>query len=131
MAVGILVAALLLGSANIIQSALSPLMGVLLFEFQRSGASMSRGRLALYCAAHLAMAFLIAVVAMSFSLRIFGRLTRSYMRAGKELEKGNVAVGLLLAGVVFIVGMYIGDAVESLAKSSLPHAGYSSIQMMR
>ena len=28
-------------------------------------------------------AFVLAVTAMSFSLRVFGRLTRSYMKAGK------------------------------------------------
>lgn len=131
-AVGLLITALLLGSANIIQNALTPLTNVLLFEMQRAGgADISRGRLALYAAAHLSMAFLMAVIAMSFSLRVFGRLTRGYMRAGKELEKGNVAVGLLLAGVVFVVGMYIGDGVEALAKSLVPQAGYSQIQMMR
>ena len=43
------------------------------------------------------------VLAMSFSLRVFGRLTRSYMRAGQELHRGNVAVGLLLSGVVLVV----------------------------
>ena len=130
-AVGILITALLLGSANIIQNALTPLTNLLLFQFQQGAATMSRGRLALYTAAHLIMAFLMAVLAMSFSLRVFGRLTRNYMRAGKELEKGNVAVGLLLAGVVFVVGMYIGDGVEALAKSLIPQAGYSSIQLMR
>ncbi|MBI4424294.1 MAG: hypothetical protein HY554_11230, partial [Elusimicrobia bacterium] len=68
--------------------------------------------------------------AMSFSLRVFGRLTRSYMKAGKELEKGNVAVGLLLAGVVFIVGMYIGDGVEALAKALVPQPGFGSVRVM-
>ncbi len=129
-AVGILVTALLLGSANIIQNALSPLTNVLLFSLQSGGATMSRPRLAMYAAAHLTMAFVMAVVAMSFSLRVFGRLTRGFMRAGMELEKGNVAVGLLLAGVVFVVGMYIGDGVEALAKSLVPQAGFSQIQMM-
>ncbi|MBI4424756.1 MAG: hypothetical protein HY554_13575, partial [Elusimicrobia bacterium] len=85
-AVGLLVTALLLGSANIIQNALTPLTHLLLFSLQSEGAGPSRGKLALYAAAHLSMAFLMAVVAMSFSLRVFGRLTRSYMKAGKELE---------------------------------------------
>ncbi|MBI5200517.1 MAG: DUF350 domain-containing protein [Elusimicrobia bacterium] len=130
-AVGILVTALLLGSANIIQNALTPLTNLLLYSLQGGDTAMSRTRLALYAAAHLSMAFIMAVVAMSFSLRVFGRLTRSYMRAGLELQKGNVAVGLLLAGVVFVVGMYIGDGVEALAKSLVPQAGFSQIQMMR
>lgn len=129
-AVGLLVTALLLGSANIIQNALTPLTSVLLFSLQGGAPAMGRGKLALYAAAHLTMAFLMAVVAMSFSLRVFGRLTRSYMRAGQELEKGNVAVGLLLAGVVFVVGMYIGDGVESLAKSLVPQPGFGQIQLM-
>lgn len=130
-AVGLLVTALLLGSANIIQNALTPLTNVLLFSLQ-SGApqQMSRLRLGLYAAAHLTMAFVLAVVAMSFSLRVFGKLTRSYMVAGKELEKGNVAVGLLLAGVVFVVGMYIGDGVEALAKALVPQPGFSQIRVM-
>lgn len=130
-AVGLLVTALLLGSANIIQNALTPLTNLLLFSLQ-SGApqQMSRPRLALYAIGHLGMAFVLAVTAMSFSLRVFGRLTRSYMRAGQELEKGNLAVGLLLAGVVFVVGMYIGDGVEALAKAVVPQPGFGQIRVM-
>ena len=131
-AVGILVTALLLGSANIIQNALNPLMSLLLYTLQSDAApGMGRARLALYSAAHLAMAFVMAVVAMSFSLRVFGRLTRSYMVAGKELQRGNVAVGLLLAGVVIVVGLYIGDGVEALAKAMVPQSGVGQIRLMQ
>lgn len=131
-AVGILVTALLLGSANIIHNALSPLMNLLTFHLESDApAAVGRGRLALYAGGNLILAFLLAVGAMSFSLRVFGRLTRSYMRAGKELEHGNVAVGLLLSGVVFVVGMYIGEGVEALAKAVIPQPGMGRIQMMQ
>ena len=131
-AVGILVTALLVGSANIIQQALTPVMNLLVMNLNTPQANtLSHWKLAGYALGHLGMAFICSVIAMSFSLRVFGRLTRNYMRAGQELHKGNVAVGLLLAGVVFVVGMYIGDGIQALSKALIPQASYGRVQIMR
>ena len=131
-AVGILVTALLLASANIIQNALGPVMNLVAQSLDSQGAPViGHWKLLGLAVANLAMAFIMAVVSMSFSLRVFGKLTRSYMVAGQELHKGNVAVGLLLSGVVLVVGLYIGDGISSLAKALIPQPTMGAVQIMR
>lgn len=130
-AVGILVAALLVASANIIYQGLAPLLNLLAVRLASSEPGLPAWKLALFGAGHLALAFSLSVVAMSFSLRLFGRLTRPGMRAGVELERGNVAVGILLAGVVFVVGLYIGEGVNALSKALIPQASMGRVQVMR
>ncbi|MBI3549135.1 MAG: hypothetical protein HY078_08865 [Elusimicrobia bacterium] len=129
-AVGVLVAALLLASANIIFQGLTPLLNLLTVHLGHSS-SVSNWQIALYGVGNLLMAFTLSIVAMSFSLRMFGRLTRPAMRAGVELEHGNLAVGILLSGVVLVVGLYIGDGVNALSKAIIPQPTMSSVQIMR
>lgn len=130
--VGILVAALLLASANIIQQALSPVMNLVALQLGGFSEGGPGGwKVALYAVAHLALAFVLLVAAVSFSLRLFGRLARGRMRLGRELHEGNVAVGLVLAGVVFVVSLYIGEGIHALAKALVPQPSVTQMRIMR
>lgn len=130
--VGVLVAALLLASANIIQRALSPVLDLLAVQLGSSApGSLPPWQLGLYALAHLGLAFSLLIVAVSFSLRLFGRLARGKMVLGRELERGNVAVGLILAGVVFVVSLYIGDGIHALAKALVPEPAVARLRVMR
>lgn len=79
---------------------------------------------------HLVMAFVLAVVTISGALRIFGRLGKR-MHLGQQLEQGNIAVGILLAGVVIVVSAYMTEGVSSLATSLLPQPSIGHISIMR
>ncbi|MFA6092412.1 MAG: hypothetical protein WCU88_07500 [Elusimicrobiota bacterium] len=133
LAVGILVAALLIGSAHIMYRAFEPAVDLLRGYITNAHARcFSVGRLILVTFGDLALAFLAVVASMSIALRIFGRLTRAHgLRAGQELEKGNAAVGILLAGVVAIVSLFMGGGVEALSKAVLPSAPVGSLRIMR
>ncbi|HAH05958.1 MAG TPA: hypothetical protein DCM05_05410 [Elusimicrobia bacterium] len=132
-AVGILIAALLLGSANIMYRAFEPVTDLLRQYLTLSYArEMGGWRLLLGTVGNLALAFFIVVATMSFSLRLFGRLTRTeHMRAGAELQKGNVAVGILLGSVVVIVSLFVGDGVAAVSKAVLPCPVAGAMQIMR
>lgn len=132
-AVGILVASLLIASANIMHNAFSPVVDAIhLMLAGPAGFSIGGGRFALYALGNLLLAFVIVVGTLSFSLRLFGRLTRTHKtRPGVELEKGNVAVGILLSTVVLIVSFFIGDAVNSLAKAIVPRPSAGRMMIMR
>jgi uncharacterized membrane protein YjfL (UPF0719 family) len=132
-AVGVLVAALLMGSAYIMFNAFDPMADVLRRFLTHPGAcDLGWRRLALYSIGNLVLAFFIVVGTMFLTLRLFGRMTRSErMRAGVELERGNVAVGILLASVVGIVSMFVGDGVKALSKAVLPAPAVGSIRIMR
>jgi uncharacterized membrane protein YjfL (UPF0719 family) len=80
--------------------------------------------------AHLSLAMLLAVISISFTLRIFGRLT-SEMEEGKELQKGNLAVGILLSSVVLVSAMFVKDGVGALSKALTPQPSIGRIQIGR
>ena len=47
--------------------------------------SLGLGKLALLCTAHLGLSLVLAVITISVTLRLFGKLVRSHVHAGKEL----------------------------------------------
>lgn len=129
--VGILVAALLVGTANIIHQALSPVLELITSHFTVSGpGDVPTWKLGLFALAHLTLAFTMTVVAISFSLRMFGKLTTN-IQEGKELHKGNIAVGVVLSGVVFVVALYIGEGINALSKSLIPQPSATRMRIMR
>jgi hypothetical protein len=52
-------------------------------------------------------------------------------RPGKELEKGNVAMGVVLSGVVIIVSLFVGEGVKALSKALIPKPSVGRMQIMR
>lgn len=80
--------------------------------------------------AHLTVSMMLAVFSISVTLRMFGRLTKE-MEEGKELEKGNIAVGILLSSVVLVSSMYIKDGVAALSKAMTPQPSIGRIEFQR
>lgn len=79
---------------------------------------------------HLAASMALAVVSISVTLRLFGRLTR-HMEEGRELEKGNVAVGILLSSVVLVSSLYIKDGVGAIMKALTPQPAMGRIHTQK
>jgi uncharacterized membrane protein YjfL (UPF0719 family) len=128
-AVAILTAAIMVSSSWIIQQGLDSCKS--LFKmYMTTPVGEGAVNLALLGVTHLVMAFLLAVVTISGALRLFGRLGRR-MHLGAELQKGNIAVGILLAGVVVVVSAYMTDGVSSLAKSLLPQPSIGHVSIMK
>ncbi|MFH1724416.1 MAG: DUF350 domain-containing protein [Elusimicrobiota bacterium] len=133
LAVGILVAALLLASANIMHQAFVPVADTIhLYLTSPLVESTKHWKLAAYAAGNLVLAFVIVVATLSLALRLFGRLTRTKeTRPGKELERGNVAVGVILSSVVLIVSLFVGQGVKALSKAIIPRPSVGAMRMMR
>ena len=132
-AVGVLVAALLLASANIMNQAFRPVAETIhLYLTSPLVEKAGQWKLVLHSIANLVLAFFIVVFTMSFSLRVIGRLMRNKdSRPGKELEKGNVAIGVVLSGVVLIVSLFVGEGVKALSKALIPKPNVGRMQIMR
>jgi uncharacterized membrane protein YjfL (UPF0719 family) len=81
-------------------------------------------------AAHLAVSMGLAVVSISMTLRLFGRLAKR-MHPGKELQKGNIAMGILLSAVVLVSSIYIKDGVSSLMKALTPQPSFGQITVVK
>jgi len=133
LAVGILVAALMLAAANIMHQAFKPVADIVHVTLTSPLVHAGRQwKLALYSLGNLALAFVIVVFTLSFTLRLFGRLTRTKeTRPGLELQRGNVAVGVILSSVVLIVSLFVGKGISSLSKALLPRPDIGAMHIMR
>jgi len=130
-AVAILLAALLFASSMMIQKGIYPIVSLFrLYMTSPIQESLSRWQMGCYALAHLTMAFVLSVLTMSFSLRFYGKLTKA-LKAGEELKKNNVAVGIMLGAVVLVIGMYVSDGMSSLSKALIPQPSVGKVQIMR
>lgn len=130
-AVGTLVGAILFAASMILQKGLGSVVSMFRMHVSAPGEStLGLGKLSLLCAAHLGLSMILAVITISVTLRLFGRLVRSHMRPGEELQKGNLAVGIVLAAVVLISALYVGEGVSAISKALVPQPSIGQIEIM-
>lgn len=133
LAVGLLVSALLLASANIMHQAFKPVVDTIhLYLTSPLVQATKQWKLVLYSVGNLVLAYFIVVATLSASLRLFGRLARTKdTRPGLELHKGNVAVGVILSSFVLIVSLFVGEGVAALSKALIPRPEVGRMHIMR
>jgi len=130
-AVGTLMAAILYAASEILQRGLSSVVSMVRLEMTAPGGTgFPRWELGLIAASHLIVALMVALLTISVTLRLFGKMTRPIMRAGKELEAGNVAVGIVLGAVVLVAAMYVGEGVSSLSKALVPQPSVGRVHIL-
>lgn len=131
-AVGTLVGAILFAASMILQKGLGAVVSMFRMQISAPGEStLGFGKLALLSAAHLGLDLLLAVITISVTLRLFGRLVRSHLHAGKELERGNLAVGIVLSAVVLVAALYVGEGVSAISKALVPQPSIGQIEIMK
>ena len=132
LAVGALVAAILFAASMILQKGLGSVVSMFRLYVSAPGEqTLGFGKLVALCVAHLGLAMLLAVITISVTLRLFGRMVRPRMNAGQELQKGNLAVGLVLASVVLVAAMYVGEGVSAVSKALVPQPSIGQIEIMK
>jgi uncharacterized membrane protein YjfL (UPF0719 family) len=133
-AVGIVVGAMMVSGALLLQKGLEASVAA----FRLAVASPLEAALPLWQAGllivgHLSLTLSIAVLSISVALREFGRMARRFnaeMHLGRHLKDGNIAVGIMLAAVIFIVTLYVGAGVSALTKALVPQPRIGKIQIM-
>lgn len=131
-AVGALMAAILFAASMILQQGMSSVVSMFRLHMQAPGQTpFSVWQLLLISVAHLVIALALALLTISVTLRLFGRLTRTELQAGKELERGNLAVGILLGSVVLVASLYVGEGVNSLSKALVPQPTMGRVQILK
>lgn len=135
LAVGILVGSIMVCAAELIVKGIGASVGNLRLTFSSpSDVVLPLWQAGLLVVGHLGLSLAIALLAISVALRLFGLMTRPLEpehRMGKMLEKGNIAVGVLLAAVVFIATLYVGEGLSALTKSLVPQPKIGKIQIMK
>jgi uncharacterized membrane protein YjfL (UPF0719 family) len=131
-AVGTLVGTILFSASMILQKGLGSVVSMFRLYLTSPGESgLALWKLALLTAAHLGLSMVLAVITISVTLRLFGKLVRSHFHAGKELEKGNLAVGIVLSAVVLIAALYVGEGVSAISKALVPQPSIGQIEIMQ
>ncbi len=130
-AVGTLVGSILFAASMILQNGMGSVVSMFRMNISTPGeSSIGFGKLALLCVGHLGLSMLLAVLTISITLRLFGRLVKS-LHAGKELEKGNLAVGIVLSSVVLVAALYVGEGVSAISKALVPQPSIGQIEIMK
>ncbi|MEK7383099.1 MAG: DUF350 domain-containing protein [Elusimicrobiota bacterium] len=130
-AVGLLVATILFSASQILLAgAESSISMFRLHMLAPTEENASLLKLTALIFGHLTMSMFLAVISISVTLRLFGRLTK-HMEEGKELQKGNIAVGILLSSVVLVSSLYVRDGVSALSKALTPQPSIGRIQILK
>ncbi len=130
--VGILVGTILFSASMILQKGLGSVVSMFRLYVSSPGESgLALWKLGLLSVAHLGLSMLLAVITISVTLRLFGKLVRSHFHAGKELEKGNLAVGIILSAVVLVAALYVGEGVSAISKALVPQPSIGQIEIMQ
>ncbi|ODS35133.1 MAG: hypothetical protein A7316_05955 [Candidatus Altiarchaeales archaeon WOR_SM1_86-2] len=111
-AVGIVLAAIVIALATVVQSGIVGLTGTIM----NASASGEYVMAIIGGVVQLIMGIILAVVAIWLAIFILGRVTKDIDEAA-ELKNGNVAVAILMAGVLIAVGFVIQSGVSGLSRA--------------
>ena len=128
--VAILTASLLVSAGLIVREGVFPVVNLVRLYFTSDVEYVKGWQLLLLIFAHLGLVFVVAVYTISLSLRFWGRLTPN-INEGQELKKGNAAVGIVLAGVVAVMAIFISDGLSRLTKSLIPQPSIGHLEIER
>ncbi|HVE13870.1 MAG TPA: DUF350 domain-containing protein [Elusimicrobiota bacterium] len=127
-AVAVLLSSLMAGSAVIFQQTVYPVIGILTLGLTASGNGL--GVLLGYAAGQLILGFVLSVACVEAGLRLFELLTRG-LEDDNHIQKGNVAVAVIMAAVVLILSMFMQEGVSSLNKTLIPQPKLGSLGVVR
>jgi len=82
-----------------------------------------------YFFGYVLIALLVAVVSIWLAMCIFMKLTRGIDEL-QEIRNGNMAVAIILAVVIVIMGYFLGDGIKSLLEAIVPFPAMQQIQIM-
>ena len=128
--VAILLSALLVSAGLIVQEGVYPVTNLVRLYVTAPVDYITGWQLALLIMGHLGLVFVVAVYTISLSLRFWGRLTPN-ISEGEELKKGNLAVGIVLAGVVAVMAIFISEGISRLTKSLIPQPSIGHVEFNR
>lgn len=130
-AVGTLVAAILFSASTILQRGMGSVVSMFRMFMSAPGEqTLPAWQVVLLSVAHLVLPLILALFTISLTLRLFGRLVKK-LQAGKELQKGNLAVGILLGAVVIVASLFVGEGVSAMSKALVPQPNIGRIQVLR
>ena len=130
-ATGLLVGVIIICSSVFVEKGMSSVVSMArLYSALPAHSPIPLWQLALVGLGHLAVSLLLAVLTISVTLRMFGRFTAE-MQDGKELQKGNVAMGILLSSVVIVATFYVSGGLSAISRALVPQPSIGRIEIQK
>ncbi len=127
-AVAVVLVSMVVSTGLVARSAIYPVIGALqtvLLEEPGLGAVAAVAARGL---AYVLLSFAGAVGAIATGTKIFLRLTRDIDELA-ELRRNNVAVAIVLAGFILVMGLFLSRGVESLLTALMPDPAFGRIEI--
>ena len=110
-AVGILMAAVIYAVGNIVSTSVTGLTGALMHPTFEFGFVLK----VVVAVVNLVVGLWIATYVIGLALKILDRMTKN-IEEMKEIAKGNVAVAIMVAGVLLAVSHVVGEGVAGISR---------------
>lgn len=112
-AVGILMAAVIVSIANVVQSGVGGILSNMSGGWEEMLVGILLGLV------NLAIGLVFAIIAIYVAIRVLDKITTEIDEM-KELAAGNIAVAIIMAGVLIAVSFVISSAVSGISNALNP-----------
>ena len=127
-AVAVVLVSMVVSTGLVARAAIYPVIGALqsalVSELGPGAVAAVAGRGVLY----VLLSFAGAAGAIATGTKIFLRLTRDIDELA-ELRRNNVAVAIVLAGFILVMGLFLSRGVESLLAALVPEPAFGRIEV--
>ena len=128
-AVSITLSGMLLASAFVLKAVITPAISTLQTYLYQGMTTVSWLKMTGFFLGYLAGALAITVGTIWLAMWSFMKLTRKIDEFA-EIKNRNVAVAIVLATVIVIMGLFLGDGIRSLLEAIIPFPAMQEIQVM-
>lgn len=128
-AVGILFGATILSVGLVVKQAAYPMVSSLQTGFHRGLTWLEALKIIGIALFSVALVLVISLTAVWTAVRLFLRLTRDIDEFA-EIRRNNVAVAIILGCMIVVIGLFLGQGIQSLLASIVPVPAFGNIQVM-
>ena len=129
-AVGITMGGMLLSSAIIMKTVSRPAISTLQVYLYEGITGLGVLKTIGFLAAYIAGAMVLAIAGVWTAVWCFMALTTKIDELA-EIKKNNVAVAILLAVVLVIMGLFLADGISSFLKAVIPFPTYQEVEILK
>jgi uncharacterized membrane protein YjfL (UPF0719 family) len=128
-AVGILLGSTVLSIALVVRQAAYPMISSLETVVHKGLSFMGVLKGIGVAAASITLSMIIALLAIWTAVRLFLRLTKEIDEMA-EIRRNNVAVAIVLGCLIIVVGLFLGQGIQSLLAAMIPMPAFGQIQAL-
>jgi uncharacterized membrane protein YjfL (UPF0719 family) len=128
-AVGIVLASMLLAAAIIVKQVTSPAISTLQAFLFQDPTWFDAVKSIVFICGYIVIAILIAVGSIWIALRASIGLTRNLDEMA-EVKKNNVAVAIMLGVAIVVMGLFLADGLRSLLDALIPFPTFQAIEVL-